>query len=417
MRVLIAGGGVAALETVLALRELAAERVEVELLAPTPEFTYKPLAVAEPFGLGESRRYDLGRIAEENGARLRIGALDAVVPEAQRVTTADGEDLRYDVLVLAVGATTADPLPDSVTLQGPGYTSRFRTVLRDLERHRIKRVAFALPPGAGWPLPLYELALMTAGRVAERKLRGAELHFVTPEDSPLELFGPEASAAVATLLEERAISLHPRVYPASVEPDGLAVIPATAGPVPADRVVTMPQLAGPRLRGVPHDPQGFIPVDPHCLVRGEADIYAAGDATNFPVKQGGLAAQQADAVAEAIAARAGALVTPQPFRPILRGMLLTGESPRYLRTELGGAGGDEWDVSEHALWWPPSKIAGRYLSPYLGLRHAEVERRAKHAGARPLEVPLGEEEPAFRRVAVIAPRVSDQRAGRSSVRD
>ena len=124
---------------------------------------------------------------------------------------------------------------------------------------------------------------------------------------------------------------------------------------------------------------GFIPVDPHSLVAGELDIYAAGDATNSPIKQGGIATQQADAAAEAIAARAGAPVEPQPFRPVLRGLLLTGATPRYMRAEVSGGQGDDSAVSEHALWWPPSKIAGRWLAPYLALRHAELEEVARRA--------------------------------------
>ena len=61
-------------------------------------------------------------------------------------------------------------------------------------------------------------------------------------------------------------------------------------------------------------------------MRDLEDVFAAGDIANFPIKQGGLAAQQADAAAEAIAAEAGAQVDPQPFKPVLRGILLTGLS-------------------------------------------------------------------------------------------
>ena len=86
----------------------------------------------------------------------------------------------------------------------------------------------------------------------------------------------------------------------------------------------MPRLVGPSLRGIPAERDGFIHTDPHGRVPGLEDVFAAGDATTFPVKQGGLAAQQADAVAEAIAASVGADIDPQPFRPILRGTLLTG---------------------------------------------------------------------------------------------
>ncbi len=105
-------------------------------------------------------------------------------------------------------------------------------------------------------------------------------------------------------------------------------------------------------------------------MEGLADVYAAGDITDFPVKQGGLATQQADAVAEAIAARAGADVTPRPFEPVLRGLVLTGETPRYLRAELKRGLGGRSAVDDEPLWWPAGKIAGLYLGPYL----------AEHAG-------------------------------------
>ena len=137
--------------------------------------------------------------------------------------------------------------------------------------------------------------------------------------------------------------------------------------------MSLPSLAGPQLEGLPADPDGFIPVDLHGLVQGEEDVYAAGDATNSPIKQGGVASQQADAAAEAIAARAGAAVDPQPFRPVLRGLLLTGSTPRYMSAEVSGGRGEDWRVQDHALWWPPSKIAGKRLAPYLALRHDELE--------------------------------------------
>jgi sulfide:quinone oxidoreductase len=127
------------------------------------------------------------------------------------------------------------------------------------------------------------------------------------------------------------------------------------------------------------------------MVHGEQDVYAAGDATNSPIKQGGVATQQADAAAEAIAARAGADVEPQPFRPVLRGLLLTGATPRYMRAELSGGRGADSRVSDHALWWPPSKIAGKRLAPYLALRHDELETEADGLHVE-VEVPATEDE-------------------------
>ena len=136
---------------------------------------------------------------------------------------------------------------------------------------------------------------------------------------------------------------------------------AHGDPVRTDRVIALPRLLGPGFGGLPADAQGFLRTDDHGRVAGLEDVYAAGDVTSFPVKQGGLAAQQADAVAEAIAARLGAAIDPQPFRPVLRGLLKTGAAARYLAVGTGESPG-----ARPALWCPESKIFGRYLLPYLG---------------------------------------------------
>jgi sulfide:quinone oxidoreductase len=115
--------------------------------------------------------------------------------------------------------------------------------------------------------------------------------------------------------------------------------------------------------GLPCDDAGFIRVDEHCRVIGVDDVYAAGDGTSFPVKQGGIGAQQADAAAEDIAAKLGADVDPQPFRPVLRGKLLTGSDSIKMKHAL--TGGDRGEVSPDFLWWPRTKVTGRYISAWL----------------------------------------------------
>jgi len=321
--------------------------------------------------MGEARRYDVVRMAADHGAAVHIGSVKSVDTAAHHIVTGDGQRLAYDLALIAIGARAATAIPGSVTLQGPGYTGRFRAVLRELEEGRVGHVAFAVPPASSWPLPLYELALMTATHVAERGLSEVRLSLVTPERQPLELFGMAASETVRELLDERGIELYVSRYPARFEGGQLSMIPDET--LFADRVVSLPSLLGPQLAGLPADADGFIPVDLHGLVRGEDDVYAAGDATNSPIKQGGVASQQADAAAEAIAAAAGAGLDPQPFRPVLRGLLLTGSTPRYMSAEVSGGRGEAERVSDHALWWPPSKIAGKRLAPYLALRHDELE--------------------------------------------
>jgi sulfide:quinone oxidoreductase len=300
------------------------------------------------------------------------------------------------VLLIAVGARSITSIPGSVTVTGPANLNRFRRVLHELEVGRIRRVAFAIPPATSWPLPLYELALLTAARATELGLSDVELSIVTPEQAPLEVFGASASEAVAGLLTESGVTFHAARHPAEFRDGTLAFVPS--GGVAAERVVSLPRLLGPQVQGIPHDSQGFIPVDLHGLVQGEADIYAAGDATTCPLKQGGVATQQADAAAEAIAARAGAAIQPKEFRPVLRGLLLTGSRPRFMRAEVSGGRGDSWEVSEGALWWPPSKIAGHWFAPYLAMHHEELERPLS---GLPVEVNF--DTPQVPRRAIVAP--------------
>ena len=190
------------------------------------------------------------------------------------------------------------------------------------------------------------------------------------------------------LLRERGVTVHAGVYADGVVDGALSLGPE--GKLMADRVVALPRLYGPRLAGLPETADGFVPVDAHGRVYGLQDVFAAGDATSFPVKQGGIAAQQAEAAAEAIAADAGVDLEPRPFRPILRGLLLTGSLPRYLRREIAGGSGETSWAGTEPLWWPPAKIVGRHLAPFLAtLAGTEVPREPPAApGDVPIEVEL-----------------------------
>ena len=87
--VVIAGGGVAALEAAFALRDLAGEAVRVTIVAPNIDFVYRPMSVGEPFALGAAKRHRLAQIANDIGAELITDSfswLDA----AQRLVHIDG---------------------------------------------------------------------------------------------------------------------------------------------------------------------------------------------------------------------------------------------------------------------------------------------------------------------------------------
>ncbi len=361
--VLIAGGGVAALEAMLALRKLAGDRVSVGLLAPDTQFWYRPLAVAEPFGLAATRHFDLPSLADEAGALFVPGELVSVDAANRLAHTSPGGPVPYEALLIACGAVPTPAVPGAITFRGPADTPKIEQLLAEIEVGAVQRVVYVVPAGAVWSLPAYELALMTGSWLLARGIDGVTVALVTPEDEPLHLFGRDASEAVRALLDERGIEVHTRAYPAEAQPGELLLIPD--GIVAADRVVALPRLQGPQIGGVPQTFEGFIPVDAHGRVTGMEGVYAAGDITTFPVKQGGIAAQQADAAAESIAAQLGADVTPRPFKPVLRGLLVTGGVPRYLRTDIEGDPDETSHVSETPLWWPPAKIVGRHLAPFL----------------------------------------------------
>jgi sulfide:quinone oxidoreductase len=299
---LIAGGGIGALELVLALRGRAA----ITVIAPQRDFVIRPLTLADPRGA----RIPLSELAGDLGFRLVAGSVSAV--EHGHVVLRAGGTVAYDTLVLAPGARRL-----------PAFENALHIGQDDLE-HLTGSATFVAPTPHGWLLPLYEAAMLTARR-------GVKVTLVTPEEQPLALFGREVSSRVARALEAAGVTR------ADTAPHG-------------DQIVSLPLLRGPRLGGVPATgAYGLIPIDDHCRVRGLAHVYAIGDATDFPLKQGGIACQMADLVAAQIDGEAVA-----PLRPTLSATLLTGDG----ELALGGGRG---------------KLPGRYLAPYLAERAGDAQ--------------------------------------------
>jgi sulfide:quinone oxidoreductase len=394
--VLVAGAGVAAVECALALRELASAHVSVELLAPIAELVHRPSAVETPFGGEPAARVDLRQLATDLGVRLHRDALASVDPAKHHVYTRDGDYVPYDILVVATGARSREAVPGALTFRGPMSAGLVEQAVGRIALDPSQRLVFAAPPGVRWLLPLYELALLSAATLRDRGVNDPDIVVATGEHQPLEVFGPAASEALRHELERAGVELVTSAAAVAAFERSLRL--ENGNLLSADVVVALPELAGPRISGLPHDDDGFLPVDDHGHVDGCTDVFAAGDATNFPLKHGGLAAQQADAVAEAIAARVGTVGMPEPFRPVLRGLLLTGDAPLYLRAELGPGGRREHRVlpapgtwSHRALWWPPGKVAGRYLTHFLATGTASgraLQDRPAESGPEGLELLL-----------------------------
>lgn len=287
--VLIVGGGVAA----LALRDLGGERIATTMIAPNPEFVYRPMTVRERFGYATAQGYPLDQITRHIGVELRVDSFISLDGERGVVHTEEGEQLPCDALLVALGAGMYDRFEHALTLDD----ARLDELLHGLIENGILTITAA------------HCEIHEPGRVSVRP--GArELH--------------------------------------------------------ADRIVALPELVGPSVPGVPGGPEaGFIPIDVRPKVPGIEHVWAAGDATNFAIKHGGIAARQADVAAQAIAALAGLAPEPSPFHPVILGMLLTGGKPCYLSAQVTGGQGSSSQITETPTWSPPTKIAAKYLAPYL----------------------------------------------------
>jgi sulfide:quinone oxidoreductase len=333
------------------------------MLAPNEEFVYRPMTVREPFAYARAARYALAPIAADCGAELVADKLDCVDRERRVAITAGGGELEYDALVLALGARLRARYEHAATIDDRRMDETIHGLVQDVEGGYLDSVAFVAPGRMAWPLPLYELALMTAGRAYEMNV-SLEATIVTPEDSPLAIFGAEVSDGVAELLRKAGIRAITNAY-AEIPRAGEVVVNPGDRRLRAKRVIALPELYGPSVRGLPVSEHGFIRTDRFGRVPHSGPVFAAGDATDFAVKQGGVGAQQADVAAESIAALAGAPVEPRSFKPVLRGILLTHERPRFISAHITGGHGFSSHFSDVPPDEPVHKIEARYLAPYL----------------------------------------------------
>jgi sulfide:quinone oxidoreductase len=363
-KVVIAGGGVAALEAALALHDLASELVSVTIVAPNPEFVYRPLLVHEPFTPSVTATYSVEEIAKRAGAELVVDSFKWLDPRERVLNTERGKKLEYDAVLLAIGARMHARFRDVLTLDDSRIREQLADLVSSIDRGTLSTVAFVVPSLPIWSLPAYELALMTANRARAGDHDVAVL-LITPEDSPLAALGVNASAEVADLLGGAGVTTITSASCQIREPGRIDLYPLRSSIV-VDEIVALPELYAPSLPGVPTSAErGFVTIDSYGAVHGLNCVYAAGDITDTPVKHGGLSADQADVAAQAIAALAGAPLEPRPLRPALHVMLLGGAKPLFIRSQMLGEHGVDIELSNDPLWQPPQKLHSEYLGPVL----------------------------------------------------
>ncbi len=365
-RIVIVGGGIAALESVLALRSLVGDTADITVIAPNAVLEYQPYSVLLPFGSTIKHQVNLQDVFDETRVAHIKAGINCIKPIENVAVTDSGEVVPYEFLILAFGCSVADAVPGATTFAGSSSVDTIRELLNEVDSLEVRSIAFVVPPAGVWSIPLYELAIQTRQHLLNQGIDGVPLHLVTAESEPLDIFGNQAVEHIKSILDAHQIALWPGLSATDYRDQTLTAIPDTQ--LTVDAVVSLPKPVGSPIEGIEHDSDGFLPTDLHGLVRGQTDVFAAGDCTAFPLNQGGLAAQQADACVDSIAQQLGKQTTPREFRPLLRGALMTDQKTPFLRTLIAGGGTSERVSTSKPLWWPPGKIAGKYLTPYLSSR-------------------------------------------------
>jgi sulfide:quinone oxidoreductase len=264
--------------------------------------------------------------------------------------------------LICLGATVHPRYDHATNVDDAHMDDLLHGLVQDIEGGYVHRLAFVVPSPLPWPLPVYELALMASERAWDMQT-DLSITVLTPEEAPLAIFGPDVSRELSSLLADRKIEVVTSVQCEIPEAKTIRIHPGDRS-LEVDRIVALPELRGPAIIGLPSDSGGFIPINEYAGVSDVKRVWAAGDATDYPIKHGGAAAQMADTAARSIAALAGASVETREFEPVLEGVLLTGGSPRYLRGSTGGRSGPaelpKLQRRDHS-----PKIAARYLAPHL----------------------------------------------------
>lgn len=369
--VAVCGAGVAGLEALLRLRRLGGDGIELTLLAEREEFVYRPLAVLEPFADGTARRYPVGRVVADTGTRWIREDLAWVARDERTVHGRGGAVQPYDALLLAVGAGQRPTAAGMQVFSDRDGSAQYRAVVAGIADGTVTRLAFVLPDGPTWPLPLFELAMLTARTVPAG--RAVEIDFVMPAPPEELVFGAAAGQALAAELADAGVRVRIDTRVRVDGPHELRLADSGLHLRP-DHIITLPTAAGPNVRGIGGDGvDRFLTVDDRCRVRGcDGRVFAAGDATDHPVKHGGISAQQADTAAAGILALAGLGPPPPPLRPVVRAGILTGRHPLYLQAHVIAGRGWQSEVFTTPPWPQDEKIVAAELGPYLHSLDATV---------------------------------------------
>ena len=380
-QVLVLGGGFAALEAAFLLRMRLHDDVDIRLVSDRDHFLFRPNSIYVPFGADPaSLLVDLRKPFSKRGIDFVQGSVAEVDPDTRMVGLADGQRLRYDKLVIATGAdTNAGEIPGLSEHAATIWTSdsmlevrrRFEQARDAARRGEPSRVLFLVPPNNKCSGPLYEIVFMLETWLRRQDARDqVEITWSTYEHGFIQAFGPRLDDLVRSEFSERGIDGHTEEVVTEVRQGEIRYADGSGRSF--DHLIAFPPyVAGVRYEGLPSDERGFLTTDLETrLVSGLDDVYAPGDAGDFPIKQAFLAFLQADAVADHIAADVGGREFRQPFDSVSMCIMemfdkatfaqvpveLTGDPDRPVRVRPDA--GDDYKVGTSPAWRIGKKMLG-----------------------------------------------------------
>ena len=311
-KVVVLGGGFGGLETAYRLRKRVGDKADITIVSDRERFLFKPNTIYIPYGLDPDKlTVDLAKPAARKGIHLKIAHAEEIDTVRQTVNAA-GESIPYDYLVVATGATMR---PEEITglsefaqtIWTPAEMLKLRAayakLLADVQGGARRQVLFLVPPNNKCSGPLYEMVFMLDSWLRKKRVRDkVEIGYTTYEAHFIQAFGPRLHDVVTKQFAERGITGRNSMVVEKVT-DG-AVQYVGGEELPFNLLITFPAYAASTaFAGLPADARGFIKTDlPTRRVEGLDNVYAVGDAADFPVKQAFLAFLQGDAASEQIAA-------------------------------------------------------------------------------------------------------------------
>jgi sulfide:quinone oxidoreductase len=399
--VCVVGAGTAGLESLLSAREQLGAGAELRLIAPDRQFRYRPMSPGSLFRPAPERGLAIADLVAQVGATWVADRADVIYEEERKVLTRDGDTVDFDFLLLAMGARSRRALSQGHVWErgaDPGFLDR---IIEGIAAGEVRSVAVAVPRGARWPIPAYELALVLAWRTTGTDAR---VTLLTAEERPLGALGRDATEAVERELDAAGVEVVTSVevvddpersaqgreladvllvpgQPADgtdalmVEPsDPARVRLGTGSSAEFERLISLPTVVGPFINGVATDAVGLIEVDDTLKVCGSERVWAAGGCIAAALEHSALSARQADAAVAAIAAsiagEAGAGLTTSAGPPDLTGLLLTGAREQWLAENPLGT----HEPSTRCLWWPPGRAVGHMLAQRIAAWDPSVHR-------------------------------------------